>query len=230
MTSRMEAIPDGRRNELPVEKTIMTGSHRSVAVRVLTAFALIAAIGIAGARAAQARTAIMPMGDSITGSPGCGRALLWNNLQNTGFTRIDSVGTLPPQGCGIPYDGDNEGHGGILATDIANQNLMPGWLAATQPGVVVMHLGTHDVWSARSPDAIVAASSTLVDQMRAQSPSMQILVAQTLLMNPSNCTACGDRVIAAPSSGSGTLHPMSRDTYAATYAAGGVSFTVSEYF
>jgi lysophospholipase L1-like esterase len=179
-----------------VEKTIMTGSHRFVVVRVLTVFALSIAIWIAGARSAQAQTRIMPLGDSITGSPGCWRALLWNNLQNAGFTSIDFVGTLPPQGCGIPYDGDNEGHGGILATDIANQNLLPGWLAATHPDVVMMHLGTNDVWSARSPDAILAAFSTLVNQMRAQNPNMQILVAQILPMNPSNCTACGDRVIA----------------------------------
>lgn len=45
---------------------------------------------------------IMPPGDSITGSPGCWRVLLWRNLQNAGFTSIDLVATLPPQGCGIP--------------------------------------------------------------------------------------------------------------------------------
>lgn len=65
-------------------------------------FALIIAIWIAGARSAQAQTRIMPPGDSITGSPGCWRVLLWRNLQNAGFTSIDLVGTLPPQGCGIP--------------------------------------------------------------------------------------------------------------------------------
>ena len=64
----------------------------------------------------------MPLGDSITGSPGCWRALLWNRLQSTGYTNIDFVGTLGPQGCGVPYDGDNEGHGGFLATNVADQN------------------------------------------------------------------------------------------------------------
>jgi hypothetical protein len=138
----------------------MTGPHRSVVVRVLTVFALITSIWIADARSAQAQTRIMPPGDSITGSPECWRALLWNDIQDAGFTCIDLVGTLPPQGCAIPYDGDNEGHGGILATDVANQNL----------------------------DVILAAS------------------------------------------GSGTLQPTSGDTYAVTYTAGGVSFTVSEHF
>src|ERR1044072_8424553 len=55
---------------------------------------------------------IMPLGDSITGSPGGWRALLWNRLQSTGYTDIDFVGTLPPQGCSVAHDCDNEGHGG----------------------------------------------------------------------------------------------------------------------
>src|SRR6478752_7078592 len=94
---------------------------------------------------------IMPLGDSITGSPGCWRALLWDQLQNAGYTNIDFVGTLPPQGCGVSYDGDNEGHGGILATNIANQNQLPAWLSATSPDIVLMHLGTNDVWSNIAP-------------------------------------------------------------------------------
>ena len=146
------------------------------------------------ARAAQP-VRIMPLGDSITGSPGCWRALLWNRLQDAGYTNIDFVGTLPPQGCGIPYDGDNEGHGGYLATNIAAQNLLPGWLSATHPDIVIMHLGTNDVWSDIAPATILAAFSTLVDQMRADNPAMKILVAQILPMNPSNCPQCAQRVV-----------------------------------
>lgn len=138
---------------------------------------------------------IMPLGDSITGSPGCWRALLWNRLQANGIANIDMVGTLPPQGCGVTYDGDNEGHGGFLATAIANQNLLPGWLSATHPDVVMMHLGTNDVWSNIAPATILAAFSTLVDQMRASNPSMRILVAQIIPMNPSSCTECAQRVV-----------------------------------
>ena len=139
---------------------------------------------------------VMPLGDSITGSPGCWRALLWQRLQQAGHTEVDFVGTLPAQGCGFPYDGENEGHGGYLATNIANQNLLPAWLAATDPDVVLMHLGTNDVWSNLSPATILAAFTTLVTQMRAANPAMKILVAQILPMNPSNCAECGQRVVA----------------------------------
>jgi hypothetical protein len=105
-----------------------------------------------------AATKIMALGDSITGSPvrilpselivsihrlehlqGCWRALLWQSLTNAGKTNIDFVGTLAGQGCGFTYDGENEGHGGYLATNIASQNLLPGWLSSTLPDIVIMH-------------------------------------------------------------------------------------------
>src|ERR1041384_2601490 len=114
----------------------------SVIVAVLTALFL-----TVPQASAATPTRIMALGDSITGSPGCWRALLWQHLRDTGYTDIDFVGTLPAPGCGFAYDGENEGHGGYLATDIANQNQLPGWLSATRPDVVLMHLGTNDVWN-----------------------------------------------------------------------------------
>jgi lysophospholipase L1-like esterase len=172
--------------------------HRSVLALTLALIA--AAVVLVAIRPSASQAAapvrVMPLGDSITGSPGCWRALLWNRLQNTGFTDVDFVGTLPPQGCGVAHDGDNEGHGGFLATNIANQNLLPGWLAATRPDVVLMHLGTNDVWNNLSPQQILGAYTTLVNQMRASNPAMRILVAQIIPMNPANCADCGNRVVA----------------------------------
>ncbi|MFF9038773.1 GDSL-type esterase/lipase family protein [Streptomyces sp. NPDC014892] len=147
----------------------------------------------AGTAAAPVR--VMPLGDSITGSPGCWRAALWNRLQSAGHTDIDFVGTLGPQGCGVAHDGDNEGHGGELVTQVADQNLLPGRLAATRPDIVVMHFGTNDVWSSISPDRILAAYTTLVGQMRASHPRMRILVAQLIPMNPASCAGCAQRVV-----------------------------------
>ncbi|MEU8612095.1 cellulose binding domain-containing protein [Actinoplanes sp. NPDC048791] len=139
---------------------------------------------------------VMALGDSITGSPGCWRALLWQRLQQAGrASSVDFVGTLPGQGCGFTYDGENEGHGGFLATNVADQNQLPGWLSATDPDVVMMHFGTNDVWSNRSPATILAAFTKLVGQMRASNPAMKILVAQILPMTPSNCAECTQRVI-----------------------------------
>ncbi len=173
-------------------------------LRIVTVLGLLAALllplGLTVAPPATAAPAadpvrVMPLGDSITGSPGCWRAVLWNRLVNSGYTDIDFVGTLPTQGCGQAHDGDNEGHGGELVTNVADQNLLPGRLAATRPDIVVMHFGTNDVWSSIAPDRILAAYTKLVTQMRASDPDMRILVAQLIPMNPSSCAACAQRVV-----------------------------------
>lgn len=162
---------------------------------LLLPLGLTVAPGAAAAPAVATPVRVMPLGDSITGSPGCWRALLWNRLLDAGHTDIDFVGTLPEQGCGVTHDGDNEGHGGELVTNVADQNLLPARLAATLPDIVVMHFGTNDVWSSVSPDRILAAYTQLVGQMRESNPDMRVLVAQIIPMNPGTCAACAQRVV-----------------------------------
>ncbi len=163
--------------------------------------ALLAVISFAVASTAQSATTtvrIMPLGDSITAAPGCWRAILWHDLQTNGYTNTDFVGSVPGNGCnyGYSYDHDNEGHSGYLATNIANQNQLPGWLSAAHPDVVLMHLGTNDVWSHLPTSTILAAYTKLIGQMRASNPHMAILVAQILPMNPSGCSDCSSGVVA----------------------------------
>jgi lysophospholipase L1-like esterase len=163
------------------------------ALAALAAVAMALTLALAGAPPAQAASPIriMPLGDSITGGPGCWRAVLWDRLQRNGFTDVDFVGTLAGGGCNLTgWDGDNEGHGGYRATGIADQGQLPGWLAATHPDVVLMHLGTNDIWSNLPTAQILAAYSTLVDQMRASNPATKILVAQIIPMTPSGCSWC----------------------------------------
>lgn len=149
------------------------------------------------ARAASSPVRIMPLGDSITGGPGCWRAVLWDSLQSAGYTNIHFVGTQQGGGCQQTYyDINEEGHGGFSAEGIANQNQLPSWLSATSPDIVIMHLGTNDVFANPATSAILAAYSTLVSQMRANNPNMRILVAQIIPMNPNNgCSYCAQDVI-----------------------------------
>lgn len=51
-----------------------------------------------------------------------------------------------------------------------------GWLASTGPDVVMVHLGTNDVWSNIAAEEIVGALESLVGDMRASNPAMKILV------------------------------------------------------
>jgi lysophospholipase L1-like esterase len=157
-------------------------------------------IGLRPATPTKAQTPlrIMALGDSITGSPGCWRALLWNRLTANGLTNFLPVGSLSPAGC--PNDNSwHEGHGGILAIGMANANQLPPWLAATNPNVVLMHLGTNDSFNHNNTvDMILAAYTTLVGQMRANNPNMKILVAQIipLYTATTQCTDCYQRVVA----------------------------------
>jgi hypothetical protein len=147
-------------------------------------------------QAASSPVKIMPLGDSITAGPGCWRAILWDNLQSAGYTNIHFVGTQQGGGCQTAYyDINHEGHGGFSAAGIASQNLLPGWLSATNPDIVLMHLGTNDIFANPATSTILAAYSTLVSQMRANNPNMRILVAQIIPMNPSGCSYCAQDVI-----------------------------------
>lgn len=160
---------------------------------VVTGLLLAACVVIAPTTAGAATTRIMALGDSITGSPGCWRALLAKHLQDTGRA-VDFVGSLPAPGCGFAYDGENEGHGGILATNIVRDNRLPGWLSSARPDVVLMHLGTNDVWNNIPASTILNAYTTMLGQMRASNPAIELVVAQIIPMTPANCPACAQRV------------------------------------
>jgi lysophospholipase L1-like esterase len=146
------------------------------------------------AHAAAAPVRIMPLGDSITAGPGCWRAKLWHRLQTSGYTNVDFVGTQSDGGgCnpGYTYDFDHEGHGGYSATGIAANDQLPPWLAAARPDLVLMHLGTNDMWGGYIPlpDKLTAFTK-LVGQMRAQNPAMKIVVAQIIPMSAAACSTC----------------------------------------
>jgi len=172
--------------------------RKAVLLAVLAVLAAALAVTVAKpALSAAAPTRIMLLGDSITAGPGCWRALLWDRLQRTGYTNIDFVGTQPGGGCSVAHDGDHEGHSGFSATGVANQNLLPPWLAATSPDVVLMHLGTNDMWGGSIPtENKIAAFTKLVGQMRAKNPAMRIIVAQIIPMSQSACATCPADVVA----------------------------------
>ncbi|KAK9328086.1 SGNH hydrolase-type esterase domain-containing protein [Lipomyces starkeyi] len=145
------------------------------------AFIPIGLIGLIVPAIAQIPIKIMPLGDSIT-EWGCWRAYLWNKLQQGGIEDIDFVGSVTSTTiCNVSdWDRNNEGHAGYLAIDIANNNLLVGWLSSANPDIVIMHLGTNDIANNKQTLDIVTAFSTLVDQMRANKPTMKILVAKII--------------------------------------------------
>lgn len=137
---------------------------------------------------------IMPLGDSITGSPGCWRGNLWDLLVQAGH-EVDFVGSLS-QACNpAGSDPDHEGHGGYQVTQsVANGNVRS-WLEMNTPDVLMMHFATNDVWSSIPPAQILAAYTTIVEDLRELNPDAVILVAQIIPLEPDNCADCPQRAI-----------------------------------
>ncbi|MQM27624.1 cellulose binding domain-containing protein [Glycomyces albidus] len=137
---------------------------------------------------------IMPLGDSITGSPGCWRGNLWQLLDQAGHD-VDFVGSLS-QACNpAGSDPDHEGHGGFLVTQSVNNGSVRSWLEQNTPDVLLLHFATNDVWSSIPPATILAAYTTLVGDLRELNPDAVILAAQLIPLVPSNCADCPQRMV-----------------------------------
>ncbi|MEI7033369.1 GDSL-type esterase/lipase family protein [Streptomyces pratensis] len=129
-----------------------------------------------GIRATPTALQVMPLGDSITagiGSPTTSsyRAALWDGLTADKHT-VDFVGD---RRSGQLPDTDHEGVSGDLISQIAQR--ADASVPVHRPNVVTLHAGTNDmdknVDPAGAPDRIAA----LIDQIRADSPGVTVLVA-----------------------------------------------------
>ncbi len=137
---------------------------------------------IAYAQASSQTLKIMPLGDSITfGSPdrsyGGYRRLLGTLLANDGYL-VAFVGSRR-SGEGVTPDPNNEGHPGWTIPQMKNGIDTEGWLEASRPDIVLLHIGTNDI---RKGDAASAPSnlSVLLDDILARVPQTHIIVAQII--------------------------------------------------
>lgn len=140
---------------------------------------------------------IMPMGDSITGSPGCWRGNLWQHLVDAGY-EVDFVGSQNQACAPSGSDANHEGHGGFQVTGSVANGDTRRWLEQNTPEVLLLHFGTNDVWSNVPPAQILDAYTTIVTDLRRLNPDATILVAQIIPLQPAesfNCPDCGQRAV-----------------------------------
>jgi lysophospholipase L1-like esterase len=144
-------------------------------------FGAAAVVAVAPPAAAAAPTGrpvkIMPLGDSITwgvGSPTNSgyRAPLWRRLVADAGLAVDFVGS---QQSGTLADTDNEGHPGWKIAEIAAN--VDGWLAAYQPDVVLLHIGTNDINQNDNVPTAPDRLSSLIDQITRAVPDARVIVA-----------------------------------------------------
>jgi lysophospholipase L1-like esterase len=126
-------------------------------------------------RAADAPLRIMPLGDSITWGVGSAkrngyRAALYRRLTDAGLN-VDFVGSMST---GTGPDPDNEGHKGWTIAQLAAG--VDGWLAAYEPDVILLHIGTNDM--TRAIPGAPQQLSDLLDRISADAPEADVFVAK----------------------------------------------------
>ena len=148
-------------------------------------FALATLAGTAGLVGAAANPAgaesnggvrVLPLGDSITEGtqvPGGYRIGLWQRMASARYT-VDLVGSQfnGPAALG---DHDHEGHPGWRIDQIDAS--VTGWLRATTPRTVLLHIGTNDILQNYNVATAPQRLSTLIDHITATAPAADVFVA-----------------------------------------------------
>jgi len=148
----------------------------AVTSAVLAAALMAVAPQVASAAESNGGTRVMPLGDSITEGGGAYRTRLWQNLQAGGYT-VDFVGS-GSNGPSTLGDRDHEGHSGWRIAQIDSQ--ISGWLAATNPRTVLLHIGTNDVGQNDNLSQAPARLSALIDKIRTGAPNADVFVASII--------------------------------------------------
>jgi lysophospholipase L1-like esterase len=156
------------------------------------------------------RAAILPLGDSITyGAGGVGgyRDQLFDDLTVAGrtFEFIGSAGGNPSAALTAASQVNHEGHSGYRIDQLANNlsgndgtggNNGGFWFnTGVQPDVILLHIGTNDIWQRYNPGArgnlrektflanLKNRLESLVNQMTTARPNAHLLVAGIIPMN-----------------------------------------------
>lgn len=176
---------------------------------------------------------IMPLGDSIT--QGCClpsydsyRRPLWTALNNAGYS-VNFVGSLTETYARLQptddYDRNHEGHSGYRTDEILAS--ISTWAQVAQPDVVLIHLGSNDLFQNVSASTAINNLSQIIDRLRAVNPNVKLLLAKIQAVT-SGTAAFNQQIDALASQKTITNSPIvvvdhtigwnnSTDTYDATH-------------
>jgi len=127
---------------------------------------------------------IMPLGDSITQGDAdhdTYRRPLWKSLQVEGYD-VDFVGSLRGNHRGPAprddFDRDHEGHWGWRVDEILAR--IRGWVEDSEPDVILIHLGSNDVFQGEDVETTLDELGELIDAVRESRPEATFLLAQII--------------------------------------------------
>ena len=126
----------------------------------------------------------MPLGDSITqgdSDHNTYRRPLWLSLNADGHD-VDFVGSRRSHHRGDPprsdFDRDHEGHWGIRVDEVLRDIVR--WTRAAQPDIVLVHLGSNDIFQDQPIDETLGELEELIERIRSVRPDATILLAQII--------------------------------------------------
>ncbi|MFN0057394.1 MAG: SGNH/GDSL hydrolase family protein [Planctomycetota bacterium] len=131
---------------------------------------------------------VLPLGDSITEAYtgyASYRYWLWQDLISAGYS-VDFVGSMQGVYAGPPlytdFDLEHEGHWGWRIDQVLAQ--LPSWAADADPDISLVHIGHNDLWQGQGISSTIAELDALIDTLRAQNPSIAIVLAQVIPAAP----------------------------------------------
>ena len=153
-----------------------------------------AALAFAAETAPRPTVKILPLGDSITDGDGqhdSYRRPLWHLLHSDGI-QVDFIGSKrlngyhdesPPH---PDFDQDHEGHSGWTARDIITgpagwdnqRGNIHEWLLTYKPDIVLLHIGTNDVFKCTPIYDIVEAIRSVVMTSHEANPQVAVILAK----------------------------------------------------
>lgn len=134
---------------------------------------------------------IMPLGDSITESKSgysSYRYRLWQMLTGAGCS-VDFVGSRSGVSTGTRnsaqvspkntnFDQDHEGHWDYRTDEIVSR--LANWAAQAFPDIVLIHLGTNDIFQSQSNSSTLEELRQVIEILRNENPYVVILLAQLI--------------------------------------------------
>lgn len=137
-------------------------------------------------------TNILTLGNSITNGTdkyNSYRRALWNRLHTDKYN-FDFVGSWSSHHMGglVPnpdFDMDHDGHSGWTAENVLHppdwdsvRGSITEWLKLYTPDIVLLELGTNEVFQCITPASATASLSLIIDALRTKNPKVKIFLAQ----------------------------------------------------